>query len=989
MTLDRATKIQEIYKEATKLLGNERAEFIQATCREDDALRTEVQTLLDSQLETVLDSEALTVAAPDGYRFTTTPHHDDATIGLSSVPMFADDMIGRQIGAYKIEREVGRGGMGAVYMASRADKQFQTQVAIKLVKHGMGNDFVIRRFLSERQILAYLNHPNIARLLDGGATEDGSPYFVMEYIEGLPITQYCDLHRLTTAERLKLFQQVCSAIQYAHQNLIVHRDIKPGNILVTDKGEVKLLDFGIAKLLAPELSPTDTTAQFGRLMTPDYASPEQVKGAPITTASDIYSLGVLLYQLLTGHRPYHITNTSPMEMVRLICEQEPDRPSTVINRSITLATQKEPTEQTLTPEDVSKLHNSQPDKLRKQLTGDLDNIILKAMRKEPLRRYASAEQFSEDIRRHLEGRTVTARPDTLSYRAKKFIQRNKVGVAAAVLLVLTLLGGIIGTTWQAVAAKRERVRAERRFGDVRKLANSFLFEFHDSVKDLAGATPARELVVKRALEYLDSLSQEAGNDFSLQQDLATAYEKVGDVQGDPYTASLGDTASALDSYRKSLIIREKLATVASTNPVIRNQLAASYFKVGSMNWLQGKLDEAVDNQQKAIKINEELIASDPSNIDWQIELARNYAYFGDTLAEKGNLEEALASENKSLAMRQELLTTSTDNESRKKRTQELGSSYIKLGDVLWRSGKIAETLENYGKAVKILEPLLAENPADDDIHSRLEGTYQRLGEVLRRNKEFTQALEYFEKSIKIDELQVLADPANAVARRNLMGEYVSLGITLSDMEKYPEAVKSYRKALEIASALTAADPHNQQALSDVMKIHLNLGIIMTDTKSWAEADVHLKTAMEIAEKLVDEASGGSGDTKDSLANISRTYASMKISTGEVDKALEILRKTLTVRESLVAEIPASIDYRFRLADLWSIFGEAYAAQAKQAKTPASKLENWQEARSWYQRSLDSIIKMRDENLLSKSRLTYIPDLEKEVARCDTELAKKR
>jgi serine/threonine protein kinase len=983
MTVERWTKIQEIYQQATKLLGNERAEFIQATCSDDDALRTEVQTLLDSQVETILDSEARTVAAGDDYRFITTPRSEDITIALSSAPLFDDEMIGRQIGAYKIEREVGRGGMGAVYLASRADEHFQTRVAIKLVKRGMGSDFVIRRFLGERQILAYLNHPNIARLLDGGATEDGSPYFVMEYIEGLPITHYCDLHRLTTTERLKLFQQVCSAIQYAHQNLVVHRDIKPGNILVTVTGEVKLLDFGIAKLLAPELSPTDTTAQFGRLMTPDYASPEQVKGEPITTASDIYSLGVLLYQLLTGHRPYHIGNTSPMEMVRLICEQEPDRPSTVINRSITLATQNEQTEKTLTPEDVSKLRDSQPDKLRRQLAGDLDNIILKAMRKEPSRRYASAEQFSEDIRRHLEGRTVTARPDTLSYRTRKFIQRNKVGVAAAILLVLTLLGGIIGTTWQAFAAKRERARAEKRFGDVRKLANSFLFEFHDSIQNLAGATPARELVVKRALEYLDGLSQEAGNDFSLQRELATAYEKVGDVQGDPYSGSLGDTTSALDSYRKSLAIREKLAAANPTNPAIRRELAASYLKVGSINWLQGKLDEAVDSNQKAVKINEEQVAADPLNIDLQVDLARSYSYLGDALTEKGALEEGLANQQKSLTMRQELKAVSKDKE----RAKEVGSSYAKLGDVLWRSGKLAESFESYDKAIKVFEPLLATYANDDDLRSRLEATYQRLGEALRRNKEYARALEYFEKCVKIDEARVLADPTNAVARRNLMGEYVSIGMTLSETEKYPEAVKSYRKALEIASALAVADPHNQQAVSDVMKIHLNIGIAMTNAKNWAEADVNLRTAMEIAEKLVAQASGGVGDSKDALANISVTYGYMKMGTGDVEKALEIFRKALTVRESLVAEAPANVDYRFRVADLWSVFGEAYETLAKQANTPSAKLENWQEARSWYQRSLDSINKMRDENLLSKNRLAYIPDLVEVIARCDAELAK--
>jgi eukaryotic-like serine/threonine-protein kinase len=978
MTVERWTKIQEIYQQATRLLGNERAEYIEETCAGDETLRAEVETLLDSQMETVMESEARTLAASDADHFLTAGQSEDATRVLPSMPHFNDEMIGKQIGAYKIEREVGRGGMGAVYLASRADEQFRNRVAIKLVKRGMGSDFVIRRFLGERQILAYLNHPHIARLLDGGATEDGSPYFVMEYIEGLPITHYCDQHRLSTGERLKLFQQVCSAIQYAHQNLVVHRDIKPGNILVTSSGEVKLLDFGIAKLLAPELSPTDTTAKFGRLMTPDYASPEQVKGEPITTASDIYSLGVLLYQLLTGHRPYHISNTSPMEMVRVICELEPDRPSTVINRSITLAAANERREKTLTPEEVSGLRDSQPDKLRKQLAGDLDNIILKAMRKDPARRYVSAEQFSEDIRRHLQGLPVTARPDTFSYRARKFLQRNRAGVAAAVLLVLSLLGGIIGTTWQAVAARRERARAEKRFTDVRRLANSFLFEFHDSIQNLSGATPARELVVKRALEYLDSLSQEAGNDFSLQRELATAYEKVGDVQGDPYGASLGDTASALESHRKALSIREALSAANPSNQEIQNEMASSYLKLGDISWVQGEWSDALEVYQKARAINERLSLQDPSNRKILYDLSLNYDSVGDVLAETGDLQGALESQQKALAIRQSLAESSNEFFHRMK----VGVSYVKVADMQSRGGAVAESLENYSRAMAIFEKLRGEAPDDERIPSYLGNVYQRFGIALVGNKEIGRALEIYDRGRKNFEKQVAEDPADAVARRNLAGTYTSIAFALHSDNKFHESIAYYRKALEINLALAASDPDNAQTRRDIYASYISIGDGMKELENWREAEKNFAEALKIAEELAarDETNA---QAKDDLAGTYFAFAVVKVRTGDQEKALEYLGKALPMQEALAAESPQNADYRFALADSSSLRGEAHEALGSSSGLPPNqRLSHLQEASRWYQKALDIMIKMREENILSKRRAGEIDTVSQFLARCN-------
>ncbi|HEX8141607.1 MAG TPA: protein kinase [Pyrinomonadaceae bacterium] len=388
-------KVEEIFESALERAPDERSAYLDEACGGDDALRSQVETLIHSYERAGSFIEAPVLA------------HDSA-------PTLVDDdaptgMIGKRLGSYKLVREIGRGGMGSVYLAVRADDEFQKRVAIKLIKRGMDTDFIIRRFRHERQILASLDHSYVARLLDGGTTEDGLPYFVMEYVEGKSIYQYCDAQKLSITERLKLFRKVCAAVHYAHQNLIIHRDIKPSNILVTSDGIPKLLDFGIAKILNPEIGGhgLDPTSVALRMMTPEYASPEQVRGEPATVASDVYTLGVLLYELLTDHRPYRLRSRAPQELARVICEVEPERPSVAVNQIEVIPNEgTEPIE--ITPETVSRARSSSTEQLRRQLSGSLDNIVLKALRKEPQRRYQSVEEFAEDIKRYLDGQPVLA-----------------------------------------------------------------------------------------------------------------------------------------------------------------------------------------------------------------------------------------------------------------------------------------------------------------------------------------------------------------------------------------------------------------------------------------------------------------------------------------------------------------------------------------------------------------------------------------------------
>ena len=430
MNPDRWQRVKELLNEALEREPEERAAFLEERCGTDSDLRSEVDSLLasyndaDDYLESAKNPFAATATA-----IARDPHAD------------------MRIGPYRVVEEIGRGGMGTVYRAVRADDAFRKQVAIKIVKRGMDHDFVLRRFKNERQILATLDHPNVARLLDGGATEDGLPYFVMEYIDGgKPIHQYCDEKTLTTRQRLQLFCDVCSAVETAHERRIVHRDIKPGNILITPRGQAKLLDFGIAKILDPELTTQtiDPTATVLRLMTPEYASPEQVRGEEITPASDVYSLGVLLYELLTGHRPYRLRSRSPHEIAQVICEETPEKPSTIVGRTELVTRTEGPV--TLTPETVSKVRRTKPDELRRSLSGDLDNIVLMAMRKEPGRRYPSAAAMQADIMRCLEGMPVSARRDTLMYRISKGLRRNSTLVLVA--FIALAMGTALMFAWR-------------------------------------------------------------------------------------------------------------------------------------------------------------------------------------------------------------------------------------------------------------------------------------------------------------------------------------------------------------------------------------------------------------------------------------------------------------------------------------------------------------------------------------------------------------
>jgi len=802
MDPERWQRVKEAFQSALDLPPEERSIYLDGFCAAEPDLRSEIDSLLR--------------------------HHHEAGTLMDKPPAIAgviadnehDSWVGKNIGPYQTVARIGEGGMGAVYRAIRVDDHYLKNVAIKLVRGGLATGHILRRFKSERQIMASLDHPNIARLLDGGTTDDGLPYLVMEHIDGRPIDEYCDSKRLTTVERLKLFCQVCSAVQYAHQSLVVHRDLKPGNILVTADGTPKLLDFGIAKLLEPELF--FQTAELGgtmaKAMTPEFASPEQVRGDPVTTASDVYSLGVILYRLLTGHAPYRVDTANPLDLARVISEVEPERPSVVIDRTAAI-TGHDGKPRQLTPEEVSQVRDGRPAALRRNLAGDIDNIVLKALRKEPARRYGSAEQFSEDINRYLDGLPVQARSDTIFYRTGKFVRRNKIPVAAVALVLVSLVTGIVLTVRQARIAERERAVAQRRFDDVRSLAHHLLFDIHDSIQFLPGAIPARKLIVDDALQYLDNLAKESSGDISLQQELAQAYEKVGDVQGLPGRSNLGDSAGATESYRKSLAIREAVARALPQDMQARVGLSQAYLRLGTMLESSGKYEEALSDYNRALEIRKQLAAENPGNRRAQSGLAAAYDAMGGVTVSLGQLESSLENRKAEAAIFDSLLADDPSNPAYRYNSA-LG--HKKVGAIFHRTARWDQALQEYQHAGAIDEALVKENPNDTDNLHGLAVDSNAIGDILLQKGDAAGALKHFRQAAEIDEKMAAADPKDVSPRRHLVGDYSRIGKALWVLGDLSGCLSAHTKSQVLAESNRASDPQDVEAESDLAEVYYNL-----------------------------------------------------------------------------------------------------------------------------------------------------------------------
>ncbi|HTG33067.1 MAG TPA: serine/threonine-protein kinase [Thermoanaerobaculia bacterium] len=719
---DRWRQIDTLFAEALERPAGEREAFLAAACQGDAELLRAVEELLAADEES---ASATFLERPAG-----------ELLG------FVPELEGR-LGPYRLLRRLGDGGMGTVYLARREDEHYERDVAVKVIRSGLQSPEALHRFFAERQILARLEHPNIARLYDGGSTEDGRPYLVMELVEGVPVDEYCDAHQLSIDQRLDLFRQICAAVQYAHQNLLVHRDLKPANILVTAAGEPKLLDFGIAKRLEPGASTVPNMTRTGlRMMTPVYASPEQVRGEAIATTSDVYALGVLLYELLAGRSPYRVVNGLPHEIERAICEQEPERPSVALFRAVAGA---------LSPEAIAQARGMRPHALQRRLRGDLDNIVLMALRKDPGRRYGSAAQLARDLDSHLQSLPVMARPDTLPYRARKFVRRHRAGVAAAAVVVL-LVAGFIGS----LIVQGRRIARER---DKARYSLTFLL---DTFKDADPYHTKGERLT--ADEIMTRGAERVSRDLSRQPDIQAALmDAIGEVE-----RGLGRYDRAEPLLERGLELRS--ATFGPSSM----EVADSLEHLGRLKQDRSAYADSEELLRRALAIKRSRLG------DRRLETAKALNQLGDLLVTKGESTEAekLHREALSIAMRVE------------------GAIGPTVAESLLLLAKSKKGLGNYAAAERIArQGLIVERKVLDPQDPGLYRFQTNVGEVLIEAGKFKEAENLLRASLR--------------AQRRILGqEHPDLAMTLAHLAtalyrqgRWAESEAIHREALVAAADL--------------------------------------------------------------------------------------------------------------------------------------------------------------------------------------------
>lgn len=822
------SKIDELLDAALELEPGERQQFLYSACADKPDLRREVESLLacDDQTNGFLNAPALALSA-DFF------DDDNQTDGRA----------GQQVGPYRIIREIGRGGMGAVFLAERADGEFEQKVALKVVRRSFADTDLARRFRQERQILASLNHENVARLLDGGVSADGEPFLAMEYVEGLRIDDYCNANTLPPRERLRLFLKVCDAVAYAHQRLVVHRDLKPSNVLVTTGGTPKLLDFGIAKLLDPEHAAEQTRTEL-RAFTPEYASPEQVQGLTVTTVSDVFSLGRLLQSLLQGGGL-----GSPRR------ERRPEGWRSEGGASgRTVATNLATSPGDGVGETSHKLYGA-----------ELQNIVLMATREEPARRYQSVAQLAEDVRRHLDGLPVRAQPDSLTYRVGKFVRRNRVAVTAAVLVLAALVIGLALALWQANIASRERDRAEQRFNDVRRLSNALLTDIAPKIERLEGSTAARQSLVAQSLKYLDSLAVESADDKALQAELAAAYEKVGVLQGDANKPSLTDFRGAIASLEKARTIRRRLLRTNPSDAENRRLLADNLLLLGVRRMVQNDIEGGIRDAKEAVQIYENLVAENPGSralrtalLQTRVEVAVSYAGI-NRFAEAIPMLEQTAGELEALRR---------EGEDNAEVQRALANCLSYLGFALSWESRQPEAEAKMNEAVSLAESLAARHPHDANFKQDLWRTYQTAA-VIYEEINNARMFELADKARKTAEETVAADSANAQARHNLARTYVRLGTALSLLEKPDEAIAYMEKAAAIYLELMNKDPLNRGYDADAGALHAKIGDARWQQRDYPASFAAYQKSVELYEKKVEE---DAADMR-ALRNLATTRAS--------------------------------------------------------------------------------------------------------------------
>ncbi|MCP3904595.1 MAG: serine/threonine protein kinase [Planctomycetes bacterium] len=691
---DREREADRLFEAARNLPADEQIAYLDVNCTDPD-----VRALVEQRI--VNDAPTADSGPVSADDILTTPVNGNGH--ANGTPA--------RVGPYRVLRELGRGGMGVVYLGERDEASLRSYAAIKVMKRGTDTEEILTRFQLERQVLASLSHPNVVTFREGGETDDGLPYLATEYIDGRPLDQYCDSRKLRVAERLSLFRKVCNAVQHAHNNMFLHRDLKPSNILVTKEGEPKVLDFGIAKWLHPGYGPLGAplTAPNLRLMTPEYASPEQVKGEPVATSSDVYSLGVLLYELLSGHRPYQLRRRSRMDVERIICDEEPERPSTKVTKvtkeeRLSLSDEPDTPTTTITPDFVARARGGEAARLQRRLQGDLDAIVLKALRKSPDRRYQSPADLAEDIQRHLNGEPVKAAPDTFVYRMSKYVRRNRRSVLAAAVMAVLVLGWATTATAGYLSAVEEQERKGRMRSELIRLANVLVDKAYDKLQRIPGTTAARLALVEPTLDYVESAAEDLEPDPELLSTTARLRERVGDTLGGVINPNRGQRAEAMTQYRAAEDLRRDVLAMKLDAVDPRRRLGSVLTRIGVLQRHMGDLTDAEAAHEEALGIFEKL-ASDDSRFERP--LAAEILNLARVAAARGDLDRADEFCRRAVATYTALLPKPI--EPQRLRARDLSVAYETAGDIAELREDFAAAAVHFRAAEALRLPLDEQN----------------------------------------------------------------------------------------------------------------------------------------------------------------------------------------------------------------------------------------------------------------------------------------
>lgn len=820
---ERWQQVKQILNEAVELPLARRTAFVAEASQGDEELRLEVESLLESFHE----AEEFLEEAPMPLR----PREDS--------------LVGRLVDEYKVERLIASGGMGSVYLASKELDGFPMRVALKVIRFSGNPHYAARRFRMERQILARLNHENILRLLDGGVTPDGMPYLVTEFLEGKNLEEWLAEKNPSVLTRLELFQKICDGVAYAHRNLIVHGDLKPNNIVITKDGVPKLLDFGIARLLQEQNTDSEAiaaTLTMSPALTPWWASPEQLRGEPLGIESDCYALGRILFFLLAGKVPFDLKGLTTQQILERLKREAPPKPSVVGG-------------------DAS-------------LEGDLDNIARKALEFERDHRYRTVDALLDDIQRYVEMRPVSARPITVSYRFQKFIRRNK-ALAAIITLASISLSVAVGVAfYQANQARRNYEESRQRFEQLRHLANSLVFDADNALAALQGTTPVRARLVKSALGYLDELSRQNNSDPQLKEELASAYEKIGDIQGRPGTTNLGQVQEALSSYRKSEAIREAIRK-QTKRPLefqeASDRLATTYARLSAALRATGDTEGALSYERKALGIRQALFEGDPGNVSRKRALASSLTTLSNSLSQLGDWDGVLEARREGLKMYEELSAMHPEDVSDQK---GYSLALARMASIEMHQDHLELAYGYYRRGFEIEMALYQKDPGNVPNQLSIGQAYSNLGVIEHRMGKYQEALGHFQRGRELYEAVVRADEREVRSRSLLETNRINTSKTLLALKQPADAYKLASRALEERKALAAMNPLNAGAQGEVAEAHAALGQVFTAQNRKKDARQELEAAQRILEKL-DQEKRSNAAMKEELGRVRSALLSLK------------------------------------------------------------------------------------------------------------------